>query len=69
MCVRLCYRMTDNIKISKIQLSTTFPITVTVLFRSIDCFEIISYIFTLYINTLLHYKLSKFAIYPNDLLN
>ena len=30
MSVRLCYRITDNIKISKTQLSTTFPITLRV---------------------------------------
>ena len=46
MSVQMCYKIKDNIKISKNQLSTTFSMAVTVFVRSIQfgCFELLSYI-------------------------
>ena len=62
MSVQICYRIKDKIKISKNQLSTTFPMTAQCLFRSTGCFELLSYIHILYINVLLHTTLSKVAM-------
>ena len=59
MSVQMCYRIKDNIKISKIQLSSTFPRTVTVFVRSIGCFELLSYITILYINVFVTYYVIK----------
>ena len=43
MSVQMCYRIKDIIKISKIQLSTTFPMAVTVLVRGAFNLVVLNY--------------------------
>ena len=63
--VQMCYRITDSIKSQKFNYPLHFQLLSQCWFMSIGCFELLKYIYILYINALLHNTLSK-IVSEND---